>query len=244
MRTNRCSDQPCPCASGSAEHLPWVALWLFGYIQYILWQDCSDTESNCRESCGGVDSAEMNCIRGSLALHSVITSPPFFDNSLVIECTITAACNGQPPHPPELVTAVRSEYAQGCFFCLCHITAWSSFPAAINVTYFLNPLILVWWVGMIWTGNIIRLGWSLGKDSFACWKKTIIYIYMYVFTVCQCHKQALEALVISVERDVSRFCCRRSVWEFCLKQRFLLLCVLFYKTFLCHWLWFVIRSFE
>lgn len=36
-----CSEQPQPCACWSTEHFSWVALSLFAYTQYILWQDCS-----------------------------------------------------------------------------------------------------------------------------------------------------------------------------------------------------------
>lgn len=52
---------------------------LFGYMQYILCQDCSAVQCGCHERRRAVDIAEVICIRGILSSASAITSPGFFD---------------------------------------------------------------------------------------------------------------------------------------------------------------------
>lgn len=74
----------------SGQHVPRVALWLFRYMQYILWQDYSNL-FNSRERRGAVDTAEVsyNCFSSV----SAFTSPCFWWSvHSFIECNFTTAC--------------------------------------------------------------------------------------------------------------------------------------------------------
>lgn len=170
-------------------------------------------ECNCCERCGAA-AAEMSCIRGLLSLRSVITSPSFyFDGLLFIECNCTTACNGQTfpgaQHCSMTCTCVGFFFLS-FFFCLCHAAAWSSFPASINASCFLNPLIL------FCIYQQLRVETTIKEEFEPVMSSDLLCLrvgWVFMFTVSQCHICSKpEKYWFNVERRVGcDFCFERSV---------------------------------
>lgn len=80
--------------------------------------------------------------QGILVSASAIASPQVF--SLSVQSLLNVILTTVWPNPSWSSLLQRGLCVQlVAGICLCHVTAQSSFPTTINVSYFLNPLILV-----------------------------------------------------------------------------------------------------